>query len=113
MRRLLAADLVLALVAAGCGAGEGIRDEGGQAVVSPIANDGGAQRTIFVYLLRYGQLVKVRRTVPGAQAPEREALLALLDGPNIARRPCATRAPSRRNDISASSQAPNGSAPST
>ena len=25
---------------AGCGAGEGIRDEGGQAVVSPIANAG-------------------------------------------------------------------------
>ena len=48
---------------------------------SPIANAGGAKRTIFVYLLRYGQLVKVERTVPGAQAPEREALLALLDGP--------------------------------
>ena len=81
MRRLLAL-LVLALVVAGCGAGEGIRDEGGQAVVSPIANAGGGQRAIFVYVLRYGQLVKVQRTVPGAQAPEREALLALLDGPN-------------------------------
>ncbi len=81
MRRLLAL-LVLALVVAGCGAGEGIRDEGRQTVVSPIANAGVARRTIFVYLLRYGQLVKVERTVPGAQTPEREALLALLDGPN-------------------------------
>ncbi len=80
MRRLLVL-LVVAFGVAGCGAGEGIRDEGGQAVVSPIANVGVAKRTIFIYLLRYGQLVKVQRTVPGAQAPEREALLALLDGP--------------------------------
>ena len=81
MRRLLLF-MVVALVAAGCGAGEGIRDEGGQAVVSPIANAGITKREIFIYLLRYGQLVKVQRTVPGAQAPEREALLALLEGPN-------------------------------
>ena len=81
MRRLLALAAV-AVVAAGCGAGEGIRVEGGQAVVSPIANSAVAKRTIFVYLLRYGQLVKVQRTAPGAQAPEREALLALLDGPS-------------------------------
>ena len=48
MRRLLL--LVLAaLVVAGCGAGEGIRDEGGQAVVSPIGNGGDAKRKIFVY----------------------------------------------------------------
>jgi hypothetical protein len=82
MRRLVLL-MAVALVVAGCGAGEGIRDEGGQAVVNPIANGLVAKRTIFVYLLRYGQLVKVERTVPGAQAPEREALLALLDGPNI------------------------------
>ena len=44
MRRLLAL-LVLALVAAGCGAGEGIRDEGGQAVVNPIANAGDSERS--------------------------------------------------------------------
>jgi hypothetical protein len=81
VRRLLAV-IAVALVAAGCGAGEGIRDEGGQAVVSPIANSGVSKRAIFVYLLRYGQLVKVPRTAPGAQAPEREALLALLNGPS-------------------------------
>jgi hypothetical protein len=81
VRRLLAIVLV-AFAVAGCGASEGIRDEGGQAVVSPIGNVGFAKRTIFTYLVRYGQLVKVQRIVPGAQAPEREALLALLDGPN-------------------------------
>ncbi len=109
MRRLLAV-LVLALVAAGCGAGEGIRDEGGQAVVSPIANAGVAKRTIFVYLLRYGQLVKVQRTVPGAQAPEREALLALLDGPNTREQGDRFTSAIPPHTTLASFSAPNGSA---
>ena len=109
MRRLLAV-LVVAVAVAGCGAGEGVRDEGGQAVVSPIANVGVARRTIFVYLLRYGQLVKVQRTVPGAQSPEREALLALLDGPDLAeqaqRFTSAVPADTHLSDFSA----PNGAA---
>jgi len=109
VRRLLLL-ILAALVIAGCGAGEGIRDEGGQAVVSQNPNGGEAKRTIFVYLLRYGQLVKVQRTVPGAQAPEREALLALLDGPNIRekglRYTTAVPAETHLGDVSA----PNGAA---
>lgn len=84
MRRLLALAGV-AFAVAGCGAGEGVRDEGGQAVVNPIADAGADKRTVSIYLLRYGQLVKVQRTVPGAR-PDREALRSLLSGPNVEER---------------------------
>jgi hypothetical protein len=109
VRRLLAL-LVLAVVAAGCGAGEGVRDEGGQAVVNPIANPAVAKRTIFIYLLRYGLLVKVQRTVPGAQAPEREALQALLDGPNAREKAQRFTTAIPPQTTLASAAAPNGSA---
>jgi hypothetical protein len=109
VRRLFAV-IAVALVAAGCGAGEGIRDEGGQAVVSPIANAGVSKRAVFVYLLRYGQLVKVPRTAPGAQAPEREALLALLNGPNNAEKSQRFTSAVPAHTTLASFSAPNGAA---
>jgi hypothetical protein len=100
----------VALVAAGCGAGEGIRDEGGQRVADPIANGAITKRTVFIYLLRYGQLVKVQRTAPGAQAPEREALLALLDGPNAREEGARYTTAVPRNTRLSIFSAPNGAA---
>ena len=79
MRTILIA-LVVALVAAGCGASEGIRDEGSQRVASPIADSGVPKRPVGIYLMRYGSLAKVTRFV-SANDPKRGALEALLKGP--------------------------------
>ena len=79
MRTVLIA-LVVAVLAAGCGASEGIRDEGSQRVASPIADSGVPKRPVGVYLLRYGGLAKVTRFV-SANDPKRGALEALLKGP--------------------------------
>lgn len=79
MRTALIA-LVVAVLAAGCGASEGIRDEGSQRVASPISDTGVRKRPIGIYLLRYGGLAKVTRLV-SANDPKRGALEALLKGP--------------------------------
>jgi len=79
MRGLLAA-LAVAVLAAGCGASEGIRDEGSQRVASPIAETGVPKRPVGIYLMRYGGLAKVTRFV-SANDPKRGALEALLKGP--------------------------------
>jgi hypothetical protein len=79
MRGLLAA-LAVAVLAAGCGASEGIRDEGSQRVASPIADTGVPKRPVGIYLMRYGGLAKVTRFV-SANDPKRGALEALLKGP--------------------------------
>ena len=71
---------VVALVAAGCGASEGIRDEGSQRVANPIADAGVPKRPVGIYLMRYGGLAKVTRFV-SANDPKRGALEALLKGP--------------------------------
>ena len=54
--------------------------------------------------------MKVERTVPGAQAPEREALLALLEGPNIREKGCATRRPIPAETHLGEFSSPNGAA---
>jgi sporulation and spore germination protein len=72
--------LAVALIAAGCGASEGIRDEGSQRVASPIADAGVPKRPVGIYLMRYGGLAKVTRFVSAAD-PKRGALEALLKGP--------------------------------
>ena len=79
MRAFLIA-CVVALVAAGCGASEGIRDEGSQRVANPIADAGVPKRPVGIYLMRYGGLAKVSRFV-SANDPKRGALEALLKGP--------------------------------
>jgi hypothetical protein len=82
MRRLVLL-IAIALLVAGCGASEGIRDEGGQRVANPGADNGGAKRKVGIYLLRYGRLAKVTREV-SATDPQRGALEALLEGPTEA-----------------------------
>jgi hypothetical protein len=77
---MLLAALGVAVLAGGCGASEGIRDEGSQRVASPIAESGVPKRPVGIYLMRYGGLAKVTRFV-SANDPKRGALEALLRGP--------------------------------
>ncbi len=81
MRRVVA--LMLAAFLAGCGGIDGVRAEGGKELelADPIAAQGTAERTISVYLLRYGKRVTVERTVSGTPSPEQAALQSLLTGP--------------------------------